>query len=432
VGTLNITANKSTDTRFADLGDPDAHGYPHVFVQTAFDNGITYGTNAAQSLFAPWNFIRRDQVVSMIVRGAANLFPGVLETPPAGAQSLFGEVPEPHGANLRVAEHNSLLNDLIGLGPNWSVTQNATRGEVAQMLFNLLRKIKESQVWVNADGSGDYPTIEAAVASVAPGTTIHLGPGVFTLGQTLDVERPVKLVGMGITAPNHTQVTCRHGVMHVGPVDFYAEGIDFVSTGSNERIDVVTATDATINLEDCRVAGGVRYQDGLGCGFHVSGTTSATVEHCIFALNGLNGITVEDHSQLTAESCQMVSNHQTGVVFYSDSSGVVRSSICSSNGYGGLSAQANTHVTFEDNQCAQNASSGIGLFTNAVGTVRGNICTDGPNCGISFWGNSSGTAVDNECTRNQWGLYVQATATPAIGTNNLHGNTYDFLDERLK
>jgi hypothetical protein len=138
VGTLGITPNTSTVTRFTDLGDPDAKGYPHIYVQAAYDNGITYGTNLAQTLFDPWKYIRRDQVVSMIVRGVQHLFPTALEDPPAGTSSLFASVPEPHGANLRIAEYNGLLDGLIGLGPSWSVTANATRGEVAQVLYNVL------------------------------------------------------------------------------------------------------------------------------------------------------------------------------------------------------------------------------------------------------------------------------------------------------
>jgi photosystem II stability/assembly factor-like uncharacterized protein len=140
VGALGITPGDSTATQFTDLGTPDANGYPHKYVQAAFDNGITLGTNAARTLFAPWNPIQRDQVVSMIVRGAKSLLVGVLEGPPVGTPSLFAGVGEPHGENLRIAEYNGLLAGLAGLGPDWGVSALATRGEVAQMLYNLRLK----------------------------------------------------------------------------------------------------------------------------------------------------------------------------------------------------------------------------------------------------------------------------------------------------
>ncbi|MBN1319854.1 MAG: S-layer homology domain-containing protein [Thermoleophilia bacterium] len=140
VGALGVTPHSSTVTRFTDLGVPDTADYPHKFVQAAFDRGITYGMNAAQTLFAPWDAIRRDQVVSMIVRGAKQTAAGVLVSPPAGTQSLFADVPEPHGENLRIAEYNGLLEGLAGMGASWSVAAPATRGEVAQMLYSLRLK----------------------------------------------------------------------------------------------------------------------------------------------------------------------------------------------------------------------------------------------------------------------------------------------------
>ena len=140
VGALGIVPGDSTATRFTDLGTPDANGYPHKYVQAAFDHAITNGVNAAQTLFAPWNPIRRDQAASMIVRGAKSLTVGVLVGPPPGSPSLFADVGEPHGENLRIAEYNGLLIGLTGLGPAWSVGAYATRGEVAQMLYNLRLK----------------------------------------------------------------------------------------------------------------------------------------------------------------------------------------------------------------------------------------------------------------------------------------------------
>jgi hypothetical protein len=141
VNTLGISPNASTATRFSDLGSPDAAGYPHIYVQAAYDNGITTGTNLAQTLFAPTNPIQRDQMVSMIVRGARSIFPGTLEEPPAGTPSLFAGVGAPHGTNLRIAEYNGLLDGLVGMDSGWDVFANATRGEVAQVLWNLLAKM---------------------------------------------------------------------------------------------------------------------------------------------------------------------------------------------------------------------------------------------------------------------------------------------------
>lgn len=145
VGAMGIIPNALLNTRFTDLGSPlTADGYPIRYVQTAYDFGITKGTNASETLFAPWQNIRRDQVVSMIVRGADGLFPGLLDDPPAGASSLFAGIGQPHGDNLRKAEYNGLLSGLVGLGSGWSVLTPATRGEVAQMLNNVVTLYKSA------------------------------------------------------------------------------------------------------------------------------------------------------------------------------------------------------------------------------------------------------------------------------------------------
>ena len=150
VGVLGIVPADSTVTRFTDLGTPDEAGYPHRWVQAAYDRAITQGTNAAGTLFAPWEPIRRDQLAGMIVRGAKDVMTGALEEPPAGAPSLFAGVGEPHGDNLRIAEYNGLLEGLLDAGAvggadltgaGWDVVLSATRGEVAQMLYNLKLKL---------------------------------------------------------------------------------------------------------------------------------------------------------------------------------------------------------------------------------------------------------------------------------------------------
>jgi len=137
VGALGLAPSPSTATRFTDLGAPDRNGYPHVYVQAAFEHGITNGTDAAQTLFAPWTGIRRDQLVTMIVRGAGHIFPGKLLVPPADYRSSFDGVGAPHGENLRIAEYNGLLDGLVVVGVGWNAAP-ATRGEAAQLLYNLM------------------------------------------------------------------------------------------------------------------------------------------------------------------------------------------------------------------------------------------------------------------------------------------------------
>lgn len=138
LGTFALEPKPTTATRFTDLGTPDSQGYPHRWVQAAYEWGITKGKNLAATLYAPTEPIRRDQMATMVVRAIDQLYPGVLEAPPASYVSPFAGVPEPHGSNLRVAEYNGLLDGLVGMGPGWKEATNATRGEVAQVLWNVI------------------------------------------------------------------------------------------------------------------------------------------------------------------------------------------------------------------------------------------------------------------------------------------------------
>ena len=456
-GTLGIPPNSTTWTRFIDLGAPDAFGYPHVFAQAAFDYGITYGANPAQDQFNPWGPIHRDQAVSMIVRGVNSLFPSALLDPPVGTYSYFAGVPDPHGGNLRLAEYNGLLDGLIGLGPSWDVTANATRGEVAQMLWSLFGHLVPAGVWVYADGSGDYPTIEAAVADIATGTTIYLGPGTFRLSQTLAVDFSFNLVGSGMEGSNATVVTCNDTVVDVASVSFSAQDIKFVSTASSKPTDVMAAGDATIDLLRCSFSGASRWNDHAGDGLYLYGTTSATVQDCVFTQNDLNGVEVDENAQVALEDNECSGNGSNGICFWAGSVGVARGNACTANSYSGISVNDSAEATLENNICTENQNNGIRFGDNATGTIRNNDCSENitydgialydyayalvenntcwsnSQAGIYFADASSGIARNNECAGNKWGIYVNDTATPTIGSNNLHGNAVSpqLYDERV-
>jgi parallel beta-helix repeat protein len=420
VGTLDIPPGTSTATRFTDLGSPDTNGYPHIFVQAAYNNGITYGTNPTQTLFAPWNYIHRDQVVSMIVRGANSLYPSALEDPPSGTSSVFDGVPEPHGSNLRVAEYNGLLDGLIGMGPNWNVTATATRGEVAQVLYNLLSLLLPpgNEVWVYADGSGDYPTLEAALAEVETGTTIHLGPGSFPVSHTLPIDYSVNLVGSAMQGPNSTIIACMDTVLDIGPVSFSAQDIRFVCLAYNKPTNAVVATDSTLDLLRCSFSGAVRWNGTGGSGLSLYGAADAVISDCVFTLNDLDGLAVDDDTHVVVQDCEAFGNDQNGITFWGDSSGTVTGTTCDTNGLHGISTNEGAEVTLRDNECSENGDSGIYFGDYATGTISNNACDANGVRGIDVNDNADATIEDNECSGNQdSGIVLSENATGTIRRN---------------
>lgn len=119
---------------FTDLG-PDVldDPYPHEFVGVAYSKGITNGKTA--TTFAPYTNITRAQLVTMVVRSIQNDDPRTLQQPPIGWTGTLPGSDPTHGANIRLAEYNGLLEG-IGLS-QWDVWADAVRGETAQILYNM-------------------------------------------------------------------------------------------------------------------------------------------------------------------------------------------------------------------------------------------------------------------------------------------------------
>ena len=140
-GVMQLPATEDMAVPFTDLGPDELDDlYPHEYVAMAAAAGITTGLKEP-GRFGPYDPITRAQMTTMIVRAANMLWPGLLDTPPAGwtgAMSSFTD--GTHGPNLHMAEYNGLLEGLSGFGKSWDPWKYATRGEVAQMLWNLMTR----------------------------------------------------------------------------------------------------------------------------------------------------------------------------------------------------------------------------------------------------------------------------------------------------
>ena len=80
----------------------------------------------------------------MVVRAADRLAPGTLATPGAAWTGVLSYADPTHGSNIKRAEFNGLLAGIQGPAgtlAGWLTGDHATRGEVAQMLWNLLSKL---------------------------------------------------------------------------------------------------------------------------------------------------------------------------------------------------------------------------------------------------------------------------------------------------
>ena len=123
---------------FGDVARTGAESlYPDNYVAVVADRGITLGTSLSPPLFSPWRSISRAQVITMVVRAGRGELAGRLRTPPPSFQGMLPHSDPVHGENIRWAEFNGLLSG-IGL-TGWDVRADCSRGEVAQILWNLVK-----------------------------------------------------------------------------------------------------------------------------------------------------------------------------------------------------------------------------------------------------------------------------------------------------
>jgi hypothetical protein len=108
--------------------------YPDNYIAACAANGITVGKSA--TTFAPAEPVTRLQVISMVVRLADKLKPGLLDNPPIGIL-FIGTWPndDTHGPDARRAIYHGLLD---GVDLTLPGNDPMPRGEVAQVLHNLL------------------------------------------------------------------------------------------------------------------------------------------------------------------------------------------------------------------------------------------------------------------------------------------------------
>jgi uncharacterized repeat protein (TIGR02543 family) len=185
VGTGGYAVSEADVCPFTDvvIGGPSTF-FPDNFVAVCAARGITLGKTPAT--FDPYSQITRYQVISMVVRTADNLQPGLLSFP---ADGWMGTGPWPgdptHGVNAERAEYNGLL---AGLNlPALSPTGSMPRGEVAQVLHNLLLKLGTGPVTTTTTttpGATTY-TLSTSVPGGHGSITRNPNQSTFTAGATV-------------------------------------------------------------------------------------------------------------------------------------------------------------------------------------------------------------------------------------------------------
>jgi len=121
--------------------------YPDHFVAVAAANGIARGY--ADGTFGPYIAIERIHVVTMLIRALERIYPSALEAPRLGwpLEDDWGDLYGEQRDHATLAFSNGLLDGLDLSGVAKDPRAPMPRGEVAQVLYNMMRLLPEVPVF---------------------------------------------------------------------------------------------------------------------------------------------------------------------------------------------------------------------------------------------------------------------------------------------
>ncbi len=307
-----------------------------------------------------------------------------------------------------------------------------------------------ASVHLSPDGTGDFPSLSAALDSLPEGSTIILEAGTYYLPESLSIFKPVRLVGAGMEQTRIVSEAEGYVVRFNGAGPFAVEDLSFRHEGQAPA-DVVVVQGGGVTLTRCRFSGAV-YRPGRqsGAGLRLQENTSGQVQACVAAENEKTGITVEGQAQPTLSGNHIHHNASLGLAYEDQAGGLARQNECSNNGLSGISVDGQAEPVLEENLCAGNKVSGIAYLAAAGGLAKKNdcwdsligisvdqqakprleenYCHDNQEFGIFYWEQTKGTACRNNCSENKVGIGVFGQARPQLEANSCTNNELAGID----
>jgi parallel beta-helix repeat protein len=260
-----------------------------------------------------------------------------------------------------------------------------------------------------SDGSGDYATLEIAIESVVAESTLILGEGTFHLEGSLDINKPLTLIGSG------RDETIVEGEGPVAVIRYTGEGrltirdVAFSREG-NLAAAVIVILSGEVNFNNCRFSNGASNEDGSisGNGLIFFGDTTGVVENCEIDSNGRHGVSILDEAQPRLVGNEIHSNGGYGIIILNEAQPKLVGNEIHNNGSSGVLVGGHAKPEVTENHIHDNKESGIqfkleedgGLVVDNVleaNSVRGFL--NGTD--ILVWDAFSPTIVSNKCSYEQ-------------------------------
>jgi serine/threonine-protein kinase len=257
---------------------------------------------------------------------------------------------------------------------------------------------------VEADGSGDYATLEEAIAAVVPGGTITLGAGTYRLVYGMKIEKSFTLVGAGMDESEIVSGFDGHVIRVESEGILAAQDLTFRHDGE-QVADVVVVQDGRVDFSRCRFTGAV-YAEGEGnrAGIRFLGSAGGAVRESEIVDNDNTGIMVDERAAPVLEDNLLLDNSMVGIGYMGQASGTARGNECSGS------------------------SVGVAVTVEARPTLEQNVFSAN-EYGMAYWDSAGGKASQNECTGNRVGIGVSASAGPELVDNNCYDNSEEDVQD---
>jgi parallel beta-helix repeat protein len=275
---------------------------------------------------------------------------------------------------------------------------------------------------VNADGSGDYASLEDAIEAAAEGAAIQLAPGTYHIKGALRLTRSIQLLGSGMdTTMIMTDFTTAVPAAVTSSGEwFVARDLTFRYVGDGGT-DLVWAQGEHSVVERCRFQGAKPLEDtgpALGAGLRI-GAGEAYVVDSEFKEN-VFGLLMEFDARGVVRG-NTARGNGVGLGVFGEGRPILMDNTTEGNDLGiGVFGQAQPRL--EGNLSVGNQQAGISVAEQASPTVIRNRTLRNDAFGIAYADTAGGSASGNECSQNQAGIFVSDQAQPVLESNRCNEN----------
>jgi len=247
-------------------------------------------------------------------------------------------------------------------------------------------------ITVNPDGSGDYPTIQAAINDANNGDEVVLMPGTYTGPGNRDIDFLGKAITVRGTDPNDptivaaTIIDCQHsggGFRLVGNQTSHFVLAGLTITGASSS--AVTCDFGSLTVTNCNII------ENLSCGIELRmGMGSASIDGC--NINANRGGIAASGSSVTIRDSSIADNSCEGVVCHFVSLLIIANCRIKGNGVG-LNTSAH-EIKITDCLIDNNYGCGIRAYYSLFNVVSCTVASNGDS-GIDAEGIDT---VISDCT----------------------------------